>query len=90
MANFWASCFGCDALAESSECSCGYCTRKIAASDCYYTLASHDFRQHGLYYFANAAVAVDSSGGAENARLENAGLGLSGTGNVWNATRGIT
>ena len=46
--------------------------------------------QHGLYYFASAAVVVDSSGGAENARLENAGLGLSGTGKVWNATCGIT
>jgi len=30
------------------------------------------------------------AGGAENARLENAGLELSGTGNVWNATCGIT
>jgi len=29
-------------------------------------------------------------GGAENARLENAGLELSGTRNVWNATCGIT
>ena len=29
-------------------------------------------------------------GGAENARLENAGLELSGTGNLWNATCGIT
>jgi len=29
-------------------------------------------------------------GGAENARLENAGLELSGTGNAWNATCGIT
>jgi len=29
-------------------------------------------------------------GGAENARLENAGQELSGTGNVWNATCGIT
>jgi len=29
-------------------------------------------------------------GGAESARLENARLELSGTGNVWNATCGIT
>ena len=29
-------------------------------------------------------------GGAENARLENAGLELSGTGNAWNSTCGIT
>ena len=29
-------------------------------------------------------------GGAENARLENAGLENSGTGNVWNATCGIS
>jgi len=31
-----------------------------------------------------------SYGGAESARLENAGLENSGTGNVWNATCGIT
>jgi len=31
-----------------------------------------------------------TKGGAENARVENAGLELSGTGNVWNATCGIT
>ena len=31
-----------------------------------------------------------TNGGAENARLENAGLELWGTGNVWNATCGIT
>ena len=36
------------------------------------------------------SVAVTENGGAENARLENAGLELSGTGNAWNATCGIT
>ena len=53
------------------------------------SLQLHDFAR----VFSCDSLALASTkhrGDAENARLENAGLENSGTGNVWNATCGIT